>query len=271
MWKAALFISLVSATFNNVYAVEQPKRRAPSGFTGVRGKKSIPETAYSDTSQLVPDPSETVLDDDIEKRAPSGFMGMRGKKPFPDPDAFVGNKRAPSGFMGMRGKKDNDFNSLVEDYEKRAPSGFMGMRGKKDLDDDLHSNGYVDKRAPNGFMGMRGKKSYDDMVDEMKRAVMSGFFGMRGKKQPSRSSFFGMRGKKYPYEFRGKFVGVRGKKSSNEVGDYGYLNGHVDNELQYPQTVGDLDLNQLMLLLNSNNGLEWSHDNGNDYAGQESV
>lgn len=33
---------------------------------------------------------------------------------------------------------------------------------------------------------------------------------MRGKKVPS--GFFGTRGKKGPFEFRGKFVGVRGKK-----------------------------------------------------------
>lgn len=266
MWKTALIISLISATLDNVCTTDQTKRRAPSGFTGVRGKKSIPETTYSDTSQIMADPSESLLNNVVDKRAPSGFMGMRGKKPFPDPETFSEDKRAPSGFMGMRGKKDNDLNNIIEDYEKRAPSGFMGMRGKKDFDND-----YAEKRAPNGFMGMRGKKAYEDMVEEMKRAVMSGFFGMRGKKQPSRASFFGMRGKKYPYEFRGKFVGVRGKKSSNEVGDYGYLNGHVDNELEVPQLANDIDLNQLWLLLNENNGVEWRHDNVNGYPDQEVV
>lgn len=121
--------------------------------------------------------------------------------------------------------------------DKRAPSGFMGMRGKKEFDD------YMNKRTPSGFFGVRGKKNYDTFIDETKRAPPSGFFGMRGKKQPARSGFFGMRGKKYPYEFRGKFVGVRGKKSSNEIDD-------LEDDVRLPQ---QLDLNQLMLLLTENN------------------
>ncbi|KAF5290485.1 hypothetical protein FQA39_LY03589 [Lamprigera yunnana] len=258
MWKAAIVVSLISFAFSNVCATEQTKRRAPSGFTGVRGKKSISDGAYSDTSQLQTDTSDATLDE--SKRAPSGFMGMRGKKLYPEFDALGEEKRAPSGFLGMRGKKDDDLNNIVDEYEKRAPSGFMGMRGKKYFENELQNNDYMDKRAPSGFMGMRGKKSYDDMVEEMKRAVMSGFFGMRGKKQPSRSGFFGMRGKKYPYEFRGKFVGVRGKKSSNEIGDYGYLNGHLESEPLFPQ-LSDEEVNQLMFLLNSENG----------YIGQDSA
>jgi len=143
--------------------------------------------------------------------------------------------------------------------------------GKKDYDyeNEAYNSAYMDKRAPSGFMGMRGKKSFETMAEEMKRAQMSGFFGMRGKKQPSRSSFFGMRGKKYPYEFRGKFVGVRGKKSSNEVGDYGYLNGHLGNDLSLSQLAEGLDLNQLMLLLTDNNDVSWG--NGNEYLAQEHV
>lgn len=140
----------------------------------------------------------------------------------------------------------------------------MGMRGKKDFEDDVDTyNSYMDKRAPSGFMGMRGKKTFETIAEEMKRAQMSGFFGMRGKKQPSRSSFFGMRGKKYPYEFRGKFVGVRGKKSSNEVGDYGYLNGNLGNDHSLSHLSEGLDLNQLMLLLTENS--DASLGNGNEY------
>lgn len=206
----------------------------------------------------------------VEKRAsPSGFMGMRGKKPYYytqpwngiyQPD---GLKRAPSGFFGMRGKRDwetvdygkTDFptkNSIrllcsiicfscLDAYQKRAPSGFFGMRGKKP---DSYG-------GPVGFVGMRGKKYYDQddvmsnggddfPMDADKRAP-SGFFGVRGKKQPGRSGFFGMRGKKYPYEFRGKFVGVRGKKMyANDDDDF--------------QRFGDnLDINQLMLLLTEQN------------------
>lgn len=142
----------------------------------------------------------------------------------------------------------------------------MGMRGKKEYDYDLDSSSdYMDKRAPSGFMGMRGKKSYESLITDLKRAQMSGFFGMRGKKQPARSGFFGMRGKKYPYEFRGKFVGVRGKKSSNEVGNYGYLNGNLGNDEQFKKLAEGLDLNQLMLLLTEND--DSFLDNANEYLG----
>lgn len=103
------------------------------------------------------------------------------------------------------------------------------MRGKK--------GDYEEKRAPMGFVGMRGKKMYDEEVDELEKRAPAGFFGVRGKKQPGKSGFFGMRGKKYPYEFRGKFVGVRGKKMYND-------DAPVDDTL---------DINQLMLLLTEQN------------------
>jgi len=68
---------------------EQEKRK-PTGFTGVRGKKSVNNDDYYE----------------YEKRAPMGFTGVRGKKSeFPD---FVSpqDKRVPvAGFFGMRGKK----------------------------------------------------------------------------------------------------------------------------------------------------------------------
>lgn len=170
-----------------------------------------------------------------------------GKKLLPERNDFGDlPKRAPSmGFLGMRGKKEFE---PLDEYEKRAPQmGFLGMRGKKDselYEDDSNSYDLLDKRAPSGFMGMRGKKELFSPFEEDKRAPAAGFFGMRGKKQPGRSSFFGMRGKKYPYEFRGKFVGVRGKKGSDEndipegdvpVSDINYLS--------------DLDLDQMMYLL----------------------
>ncbi|CAH0564346.1 unnamed protein product [Brassicogethes aeneus] len=229
---------------------EDHHKRAPSGFLGVRGKKSVPDDAYADLRH--PELAELQAEDETSqqqrvvyvKRAPSGFMGMRGKKPFeydveqrglslPE-DIF---KRAPSGFMGMRGKKDWEFG----EYAKRAPSGFFGMRGKKQYLDY-----YNDKRAPMGFVGMRGKKSVEDVGDvafgEEKRAPQ-GFFGMRGKKLQGAQGFFGMRGKKYPYEFRGKFVGVRGKK---------YINEDLILNREYPR----LDMNNLLLLLTENNNGE---------------
>lgn len=98
---------------------EDHHKRVPSGFTGVRGKKSIPEGAYDE--QDAPEASKTPEEQHpeqqrVEKRAPSGFMGMRGKKPYGYGEPWEGSyqfqdavyKRAPSGFMGMRGKKDNE-------------------------------------------------------------------------------------------------------------------------------------------------------------------
>lgn len=65
-------------------------KRQPSGFVGMRGKKSVNNDDYFE----------------YEKRAPMGFQGVRGKKSeFPD---YIGSedKRAPlGGFFGMRGKK----------------------------------------------------------------------------------------------------------------------------------------------------------------------
>lgn len=127
----------------------------------------------------------------------------------------------------MRGKKYYDYMGLDSDetpyYEKRVPTGFMGLRGKReDFDDDL----------------------IDDIDDDKRASPENRFFGMRGKKMPARNGFFGMRGKKYPYEFRGKFVGVRGKRL-NGMGAPEYVNSE-----ELPRYGGDLDLNQLMYLLN---------------------
>lgn len=136
----------------------------------------------------------------------------------------------------------------------------MGMRGKKDYDIDE-----MDKRAPSGFFGMRGKKNYEVVFDETKRAAPpSGFFGMRGKKQTARSGFFGMRGKKYPYEFRGKFVGVRGKKMSNDVIDGDIDDNNNNMEEDVTRLGQQLDLNQLMLLLTEN-----SQNNVDNYYAQD--
>ncbi|CAG9773610.1 unnamed protein product [Ceutorhynchus assimilis] len=257
---------LLSTTCSS--ADDEHHKRAPSGFTGVRGKKSIPDEAYNSSDDVessnsiqnqqqtdfVPStetepPSSYV----IEKRAPSGFFGMRGKKPLNSPYYWYNYpeemyKRAPMGFVGMRGKKEtldeNDY-SYYDEPSKRAQMGFFGMRGKKYLIQPVYQG---DKRASMGFVGMRGKKDFENSqgyFEDTKRAP-SGFFGMRGKKQPS--GFFGMRGKKFPYEFRGKFVGVRGKKSSDIT---------IPNEY-YPDSnlarlSDDLDINQLMLLLTQQN------------------
>lgn len=146
------------------------------------------------------------------------------------------------------------------DYEKRVPSGFFGLRGKKyydymTLDDGDDDAAYYEKRVPSGFMGLRGKREYDEELDEIKRAAPENrFFGMRGKKMPSRTGFFGMRGKKYPYEFRGKFVGVRGKRL-NDLGSLEFINSE-----EIPRYGEDMSLNQLMLLLNEKSPAAQSHE-----------
>lgn len=155
-------------------------------------------------------------------------------------------KRAPSGFLGMRGKKEDE---IADIYDKRAPSGsgFLGMRGKKESQNLIADESLFDKRAPSGFLGMRGKKEYLTYDDLDKRVSPNSFFGMRGKKQPGRQSFFGMRGKKYPYEFRSKFIGVRGKKDEVPMDVYG--NEIMDNNSGNYGYNTNLDLNELMYIL----------------------
>lgn len=251
MRKSRFVFSVLVAVLGVTLASDNVKR-APSGFQGVRGKKSIQDT-YPDN--VIPDTPDVAL----EKRIPSaGFHGMRGKKLYPERNDLPADlpKRAPMGFMGMRGKKEMEY--VGEDLDKRAPMGFLGMRGKKEYDDDdeeydpaamLNNDFYMEKRAPMGFLGMRGKKEYAPYMEEEKRAPVNGFFGMRGKKQPGKSAFFGMRGKKFPYELRGKFVGVRGKKQSNEnaIPEPEVTEDVNTAALTYQLT--DLDLNELLLVL----------------------
>ncbi|KAK3888352.1 hypothetical protein Pcinc_007586, partial [Petrolisthes cinctipes] len=134
------------------YSLPLRGKKAPSGFLGMRGKKS------STGEEMMVGASDDSDLDYLLKRAPSGFLGMRGKK-------------TPSGFLGMRGKKATLGGYTQEDPEyylpiwqalsagqqdKRAPSGFLGMRGKKwgeEGDDDFS---LYHKRAPSGFLGMRG-------------------------------------------------------------------------------------------------------------------
>lgn len=188
-------------------------------------------------------------------------MGMRGKKLFYDGSY----KRAPLGFMGMRGKKSsyssplaallaqsymmdelagetpqfNDYQDLYEseNYEKRAPAnGFFGMRGKKWDDNDLMEE-YV-KRAPtSSFYGMRGKKQYGSWTNDLdneKRAPKVGFHGMRGKRSTRGQNRNDLHGyfsvlKRSPYEFRTKFVGVRGKKTVEGSSLLNYLSADIQD------------------------------------------
>lgn len=78
--------------------LDEKEKRKPSGFVGLRGKKSVNNDDYYD----------------FEKRAPMGFQGVRGKKA--EYSNFIGtdDKRMPvAGFFGMRGKKQPSFVSLL--------------------------------------------------------------------------------------------------------------------------------------------------------------
>ncbi|XP_066140099.1 tachykinins [Euwallacea fornicatus] len=268
-FRSLISLTLLLSTCSK--ADDQHHKRVPSGFTGVRGKKSIPDDAYAEdvenNNSIQQQTEYTLLETETQtssplnyllaKRAPSGFFGMRGKKPWTYaqyPEELY--KRAPMGFVGMRGKKDvsEDRSGFIyDDPLKRAQMGFFGMRGKKFWIGANDAQG-DSKRAPMGFVGMRGKKDFEDPQSyyESDKRAPSGFFGMRGKKQPS--GFFGMRGKKYPYEFRGKFVGVRGKKSSDVTIPVDYYGDSNMDKLS-----DELDINQLMLLLtDEENGLDRS-------------
>ncbi|EDW80695.2 uncharacterized protein Dwil_GK11666 [Drosophila willistoni] len=129
---------------NSVGDAEIPNKRAPTGFTGMRGKR--PAEDDDDAMEL------------FEKRAPiNAFVGVRGKKDV----SHQNYKRAAplSEAYDARGKKHRfvDFNNK-----------FVAVRGKKnnlDLEDGqdqylVHPWSYLlnEKRAPNGFVGMRGKR-----------------------------------------------------------------------------------------------------------------
>ncbi|KAI4456922.1 hypothetical protein MML48_8g00016394 [Holotrichia oblita] len=216
-------------------AIEQDKHPSSNPIFS----SEISENTRADSSSNNDINNDDRYEQYVAKRVPSGFFGMRGKKPF---DGWVSSqddediKRAPMGFFGLRGKKEMDYG-----YDKRAPSGFFGMRGKKYYDYtglDSDETPYYEKRVPTGFMGLRGKREdfeddlIDDIDDDKRASPENRFFGMRGKKMPSRNGFFGMRGKKYPYEFRGKFVGVRGKRL-NGIGAPEYLCTNINRVRMY--------------------------------------
>lgn len=67
------------------YAIAEGEKRAPSGFTGVRGKKLMPDVGYVESKETMAEKSRfpEALYQEAEllyKRAPLGFLGMRGKK-----------------------------------------------------------------------------------------------------------------------------------------------------------------------------------------------
>ncbi|BFF89920.1 tachykinins [Drosophila madeirensis] len=126
-------------------------KRAPTGFTGMRGKRPMSGDEDEDDAMEL-----------LQKRAPvNSFLGVRGKK---DVSHQHYKRAALSEAYDVRGKKERyaDFNSK-----------FVAVRGKKSeqdtgLDTDGGDQQYLvrpwlylwgdNKRAPSGFQGMRGKR-----------------------------------------------------------------------------------------------------------------
>ncbi|KAH8369234.1 hypothetical protein KR009_005190 [Drosophila setifemur] len=138
------------------------EKRAPTGFTGMRGKRPNQEDDGGDGE----DATELML-----KRAPvNSFVGMRGKK---DVSHQHYKRAALSEFWHTFFKKAYDVRGKKQrfaDFNK-----FVAVRGKKSgLEEDGADTGdwegqqqylvqpwlnvWGDKRAPNGFLGMRGKR-----------------------------------------------------------------------------------------------------------------
>ncbi|XP_022213492.2 tachykinins [Drosophila obscura] len=130
-------------------------KRAPTGFTGMRGKRPMSGDDDNDDDAM----------ELLQKRAPANsFLGVRGKK---DVSHQHYKRAALSEAYDVRGKKERyaDFNSK-----------FVAVRGKKSEQDtglDLDTGDGTDqqylvrpwlylwgdqKRAPSGFQGMRGKR-----------------------------------------------------------------------------------------------------------------
>lgn len=122
MKRPYLFLAIIYAT---IYFNEgsETSKRAPSGFTGVRGKKSVEDSAFSELKT-------SVAENDSGQNEMLNGAVREESNPI---NSF--EKRAPSGFLGVRGKKPNAWyyqQELSDGYYKRAPSGFLGVRGKKE-------------------------------------------------------------------------------------------------------------------------------------------
>lgn len=227
-------------------------KRAPMGFQGMRGKKSLEEildeikkktaARFQDSRSkdvylidypedygkrvLSMDGYQNILDkkDELlrewEKRAPMGFYGTRGKKIILDALEELDKRDVMDFQIGLQHKKDT-----FDDYLDYAINPFDYEKRSTDFQ-DVESGSESFKRARMGFHGMRGKRDATGIYGSNSSTVGT-IFGYqdtrnRGNNFPvyeveKRSPFryLGVRGKKNPrWEFRGKFVGVRGKKSS---------------------------------------------------------
>ncbi|KNC24474.1 Tachykinin [Lucilia cuprina] len=162
------FVETLTGTQNDL--PNEMSKRAPTGFTGVRGKRPV----INDLDSSM----ETLTKRGLGNNA---FVGVRGKKDV----SHQTFKRSPSGaeryffvfwkksLPGGSGKRQRfvDFNNK-----------FVAVRGKKSSYDGMSAFNTIDnnrspsssaamslfygKRAPNGFLGVRGKRPFttDDIL-----------------------------------------------------------------------------------------------------------
>ena len=98
---------LLMSHFTDDNQLNELEKRAPSGFMGMRGKKSVSNNDYFES----------------DKRAPMGFQGVRGKKSQFENFLVTENKRGPvTGFFGMRGKKQPNVCYINTLFNRRIKS-----------------------------------------------------------------------------------------------------------------------------------------------------
>lgn len=98
---------LLMSHFTDDNQLNELEKRDPSGFMGMRGKKSVSNNDYFES----------------DKRAPMGFQGVRGKKSQFENFLVTENKRGPvTGFFGMRGKKQPNVCYINTLFNRRIKS-----------------------------------------------------------------------------------------------------------------------------------------------------
>ncbi|XP_037946409.1 tachykinins-like isoform X2 [Teleopsis dalmanni] len=195
-------------------------KRAPSGFTGMRGKKENNDVSLQDSNYGPIDPIEYTynMDEDYNdafgiryKKAPSAFYGVRGKK------------------FNIGSKDTNRLDSLLQQFEEQRLREVLLEDFIDRLATATVSQNEINKRAPTGFTGMRGKRpsvnyGYEEIGEDdgiSKRGPSNAFVGVRGKKDVDHQTYkraatqsLNSRGKKQRFvDFGNKFVAVRGKKN----------------------------------------------------------
>ncbi|XP_049886062.1 tachykinins-like isoform X2 [Pectinophora gossypiella] len=203
-------------------SAQEVVKRVPQGFVGMRGKK------YTDI-----DSAEV---EHFFKRKPQFFVGVKGKKSFLNPleqDA-LNYKRAPMGFVGMRGKKeylteDNMYYPDGYSYLPKPAGSLIGQIDYSTNDEIKHSDTPMLNELITEYLQKLENVNSGEFVSKLPRAVDETsdehFTNEIDKRAANIHQFFGVRGKKsvhnkrpYDLTFRGKFIGVRGKKDAKYNG-----------------------------------------------------